>query len=196
LEIKSVLYGKYIKNSEMIIEDKKVVSIVYELRKDKKDGEIVEELVKEKPLTFLFGTGNLLPKFEENLAGLKTGEAFEFNLPSDDAYGPVQDNAIVDVPINVFQVDGKSDENILSIGNVIPMLDNEGRRLNGTVREVGTDAVKMDFNHPMAGVDLFFKGEVTEVREANEHELSHGHVHSSGSCEGCEDENCHSKHEH
>jgi FKBP-type peptidyl-prolyl cis-trans isomerase SlyD len=96
----------------------------------------------------------------------------------------------------VFQVDGKSDENILSIGNVIPMLDNEGRRLNGTVREVGTDAVKMDFNHPMAGVDLFFKGEVTEVREANEHELSHGHVHSSGSCEGCEDENCHSKHEH
>lgn len=180
----------------MIVEDKKVVSIVYELRKDKKDGEIVESLSNDKPLVFLFGTGNLLPKFEENLAGLKTGDSFEFKLPCDDAYGPVQENAVVEVPINVFQVEGQTDENILNIGNVIPMLDNEGRRLNGTVKEVSADAVKMDFNHPMAGADLFFKGEVTEVREANENELSHGHVHSSGSCEGCQDENCHGKHEH
>jgi len=177
----------------MVIEDKKVVSIIYELRKSNKEGEIVESLSNDKPLTFLFGTGNLLPKFEENLAGLKKGESFEFLLPSNDAYGPVQDNAIVDVPISVFQTDGKVDENILQVGNTIPMVDSEGRRMNGKVENVGDESVKMDFNHPMAGEDLFFTGEVTEVREANENELSHGHVHSSGSCEGCDDDNCDGK---
>ncbi len=70
------------------------------------------------------------------------------------------------------------------------MLDNEGRRLNGVVKSLGEETVKMDFNHPMAGASLFFTGKVTDVRVANEDELTHGHVHSSGSCEGCSDDSC------
>ena len=77
------------------------------------------------------------------------------------------------------------------------MLDSEGRRLNGIVKEIGEQSVKMDFNHPMAGANLYFSGKVTEVREANEDELTHGHVHSSGSREGCDKDDCHSKqHDH
>ncbi|MCP4646531.1 MAG: hypothetical protein GY852_02195 [bacterium] len=48
----------------------------------------------------------------------------------------------------------------------------------------------MDFNHPMAGNDLFFKGEVSDVREATSEELSQGHTHAEGGCGGeggCED---------
>ena len=183
----------------MIVEDKKVVSIVYELRKDNVAGEIVEELNQDNPLVFLYGTGNLLPKFEENLAGLKPGDDFSFNLKSADAYGEMQENAIVDVPKDVFQVEGEVDNNLLKLGNTIPMLDREGRRLNGVVKEIAETTVKMDFNHPMAGADLFFKGKITDIREANEDELTHGHVHSSGSCEGCDKDDCHGKqpdHEH
>jgi FKBP-type peptidyl-prolyl cis-trans isomerase SlyD len=174
----------------MIVEDKKVVSIVYELRKGNTDGEIVEALSNENPLIFLFGAGNLLPKFEENLAGLAVGDDFSFNLMSQDAYGEIQPNAIVDVPKEVFQVDGQQDNNLLKPGNTIPMLDSEGRRLNGVVKEIGETTVKMDFNHPMAGEDLFFKGKVTNIREAEPQELQHGHVHSSGSCKGCDQEDC------
>ena len=94
----------------MIIEDKKVVSIVYELRKDSAEGEIVENLKDESPLVFLFGTGGMLPKFEENLAGLKSGSEFKFNLDSENAYGVIQENAIVEVPKNVFTVDGEEDK--------------------------------------------------------------------------------------
>lgn len=177
----------------MIIEDKKVVSIVYELRKDSAEGELVEELSQDNPLVFLFGSGNLLPKFEDNLAGLKSGDDFSFMLKSVDAYGEIQQNAVVDVPREVFQVEGEEDNGLLKVGNTIPMLDREGRRLNGVVKELGDQTVKMDFNHPMAGSDLFFTGKVTEVREANEDELSHGHVHSSGSCEGCDKDDCHGK---
>jgi FKBP-type peptidyl-prolyl cis-trans isomerase SlyD len=169
----------------------KVVSIIYELRKNTFDGEIVETLTLENPMTFLMGSGNLLPKFEEKLAGLKAGQNFKFTLASEDAYGSVQQNAIVDVPINIFEVDGKTDTNLLQIGNVIPMMDREGRRLNGVVKEINTDTVTMDFNHPMAGSSLHFSGEVTEVREATEEELEHGHIHQSCGCSGgCGDGSC------
>lgn len=180
----------------MLVEDKKVVSLIYELRKDKKDGEVVESLTEDQPLVFLYGSGNLLPKFEENLAGLKPGDSFEFELESADAYGDVQVNAIVDVPRTIFQVDGNEDPNLLKLGNTIPMLDKEGNRLNGLVKEIGDETVKMDFNHPMAGQNLYFSGKITDIREPNEAELEHGHVHSSGNCEGCEKEDCHGKHDH
>jgi FKBP-type peptidyl-prolyl cis-trans isomerase SlyD len=182
----------------MIAEKNRVVSIVYELRSGSKKGEIVESLTIENPLTFLFGTGGLLPKFEEQLDGLSAGDNFEFLLHSEDAYGPLIENAIVYVPQSVFEMDGIIDENLTKIGTMVPMMDSEGRRLNGKVIALEGDAVKMDFNHPMAGNDLYFKGEVTDVRPATEEELTHGHVHASGGCgcgghghgEGCVDGSC------
>lgn len=171
----------------MEITDKKVVSLTYVLRQDSAEGAIVEQVDNSNPLTFLFGSGNLLPKFEENLSGLKIGDGFEFGLSSEDAYGPVVDNAIVDVPKNIFEVEGKIDENILKVGNMVPMMDNEGRRLNGKILEISDVVVKMDFNHPMAGENLHFKGEVTEIREATEEELAHGHVHGNMDCGTCSD---------
>lgn len=183
----------------MIAEKNNVVSIVYELRNGSKEGEVVESLKNDNPLTFLFGTGGLLPKFEENLNGLKTGDGFEFLLRSEDAYGPVVENAIVHVPKSVFEIEGKIDESLMKIGNTVPMMDAEGRRLNGKVIAVEAEAVQMDFNHPMAGNDLYFKGQVTDVRSATEEELTHGHVHAEGGCGcgnsegGCNDGSCDDK---
>ena len=168
----------------MIADKNSVVSIIYELREGTKEGEVVESLNSGNPLTFLFGTGGLLPKFEENLNGLSTGDSFEFLLGTEDAYGPIVESAVVQVPNTVFEVDGKLDESLMQVGSLVPMMDAEGRRLNGKVIAHEGDSVKMDFNHPMAGNDLHFKGEVTEVREATEEELSHGHLHQEGGC-GC-----------
>ncbi len=183
----------------MIAEKNSVVSIVYELRNGSKEGDVVESLNNDNPLTFLFGTGGLLPKFEEHLNGLTSGENFEFLLRSEDAYGPVVESAVVHVPKSVFEVDGKIDETLMKIGNTVPMMDAEGRRLNGKVTSIDAEAVEMDFNHPMAGNDLHFKGEVTEVRTATEEELSHGHIHAGGGCGcgsnegGCGDGSCDDK---
>jgi FKBP-type peptidyl-prolyl cis-trans isomerase SlyD len=162
-----------------------VVSITYELRLDTSDGKIVESLDKKSPLTFIFGRGNLLPKFEENIHGLKVGDRFDFNLPCKDAYGEINDKAIVDLPLNVFEINGKVDHQMLKVGNTIPMQDNSGNRLNGLVKEVMPEKVKMDFNHPLAGNHLFFIGEIREIRPATEEELQHGHAHLADDCEGC-----------
>ncbi len=168
----------------MVVSKDKVVSLTYELRLDNPKGEIVESLNADSPLTFLFGAGGLLPKFEENIDGLQVGEGFDFELKSVEAYGDVNENAIVNVPISAFEVDGKIDNTMLQIGNKIPMQDSAGNKLTGIVQDVTEEQVVMDFNHPLAGNALFFSGKITEVREATDEELAHGHVHSHDAC-GC-----------
>jgi FKBP-type peptidyl-prolyl cis-trans isomerase SlyD len=172
-----------------MIEENKVVSLTYELRVDDEQGEVVEKVESSSPLTFLFGRGNLLPDFEANLKGLKEGDDFQFKLEPEKAYGVVSEEALVDLPKDIFEVDGNIDENLLKVGNKIPMQDDSGNRLSGVVLEVGDSTVRMDFNHPLAGETLYFKGEVASIRSASEEELAHGHVHQEGkhSCGGHED---------
>ena len=170
----------------MVVSQNKVVSLTYELRVNSKSGEVIESVNPNAPLTFMFGNGSLLPKFEDNLAGLKVGDGFDFNLVSADAYGEYDDSSVIKVPLHAFQIDGKVDYELVKIGNKIPMQDSEGHKLSGLVKTIDTDTVTMDFNHPLAGNHLFFKGEVTEIRQATEEELTHGHAHYEGGCEGCD----------
>jgi FKBP-type peptidyl-prolyl cis-trans isomerase SlyD len=157
-----------------------VVSLSYILKRDDAKGEIIEETKAGDPLVFLYGNGQMLPKFEDHLSTLKAGDAFEFTLSSDDAYGEMDQDAIIDLDKSIFEVDGKIDNEMLAIGNVIPMRDDQGHMLQGIVVSVGDELVRMDFNHPMAGNVLHFAGKVIEVREATAEELSHGHAHGAG----------------
>ena len=163
----------------MVIDKEKVVSVTYQLNVNEAEGEVVETVNKDKPLTFLYGVGNMLEKFEENIKGLQQGDQFDFKIPSEEAYGQASDDAIVDLPINVFEIEGEIDYDLLKVGNYIPMQDQQGNRLDGIVLEVGDEKVKMDFNHPLAGDDLFFKGEVLEVRDATQDEINQGHANNA-----------------
>lgn len=158
-----------------------VVSLTYQLTVD---GNVIETVTADRPMEFVFGGGYLLPKFEENVNGLKVGDKFSFDLPTEDAYGPKVDEAIVELPKNIFEVDGQIDPELLTLGNQVPMMDGEGHRMMGIVVEIKDEVVVMDFNHMLAGADLSFAGEVVGVREATEEELTHGHVHAAGGCVG------------
>lgn len=181
----------------MEISANKMVTVTYDLRIEDMEGELVEQATRENPLRFLFGAGMMLPKFESNISGLKRGEHFEILLSSKEAYGEVNEDAIVDLPKQVFLIDGKFDGELVQVGNHVPMMSSNGQRLNGVVVEVNDEAVKMDFNHPLAGEDLFFSGSVLEVREASPEEIDQmlnpaGCGCGGGSCgtEGCADEGC------
>jgi FKBP-type peptidyl-prolyl cis-trans isomerase SlyD len=180
----------------------KMVSLTYDLRIDGMDGELIEQATAERPLTFIYGTGMMLPKFESMLEGLEEGKSFEISLTCDEAYGQLDENAIVDLPKNIFIIDGKFDEDIIRVGNTVPMMSTSGQRMNGLVLEVTGEAVKMDFNHPLAGEDLYFRGEILKVRDASEEELAATmggcgcgggcscNSHGEGDACGCEDEAC------
>ena len=161
----------------MTISNEKVVTLVYLLRVDNSEGDIVETVKEDKPFVFLYGAGLMLPKFEENLNGLKVGEKFEFTLKCDDAYGQASEDALMDLPKNTFEVEGKIEEGLLDEGNVIPMQNDKGEKFNGVIVEVKEESVIVDFNHPLAGDDLHFSGHIVEVREATKEEIEHGHVH-------------------
>jgi FKBP-type peptidyl-prolyl cis-trans isomerase SlyD len=161
----------------MKIANNTVVSMAYTLLEKDENGAIIQDVKKDKPFVFIYGSGFLLPKFEENIAGLGAGDELGFALTSEEAYGPRREDAYMDLDKQIFEVDGKIDEKLLQVGNDIPMQNNEGQTLMGKVLEISEDKVKMDFNHPLAGADLFFKIAIIDVREATEEELEHGHVH-------------------
>ena len=175
----------------MQIENNKVVSLTYDLEVD---NEIIQSVNAEQPMEFIFGTGYLLPKFEAQILGKKAGENYDFTLCAADAYGEENPEAIVELPKNIFEVDGKIEEGLLSIGRVLPMQDSEGNRLNGSIDEIKESTIVMNFNHPLAGSELHFSGKIMAVREATEKELNEGlhaeHKECSeggccSSCSGC-----------
>ena len=161
----------------MIIEAKKVVSVHYTLTEGTPEGQLVETTNGGEPLAFIYGVGSMIPDFEKNLAGLKAGDKFAFGIEAANAYGVYDETALVEVPKNMFEVDGKIPAAAGDVGGAFTLTDQDGNRFNGMVAWVGLDKVKLDFNHPMAGVDLFFTGHVEAVRDADPTELSHGHVH-------------------
>lgn len=164
----------------MVIETNKVVLVHYTLTEGNAEGEMIESTNGRDPLGFIYGVGMMIPDFEQNLKGLKAGDKFSFGIKAADAYGEYDDSAVVEVPKSMFEMDGKIPDGVLEVGNVLPLTDQQGNHFQGTVAWVGLDKVKLDFNHPMAGVDLFFTGHVEMVRDAEPAELEHGHVHGHG----------------
>lgn len=170
-----------------------MVKLTYDLRVDDENGEVIEQATEAKPLEFLYGAGAMLPKFESQLAGLREGEPFTIKLAKNDAYGEVNNDALVELPKHVFLVDGKFDDELIKVGNTVPMMSSNGQRLNGLVLEINEENIKMDFNHPLAGEDLFFAGKVIGVRQASEEEVAQllsGGGCGCGSGGGCDTEAC------
>ncbi len=152
----------------MKVTEDKIVTVVYDLTVvDELDGsrELIERATKENPLRFSFGTGDMLNAFEKALLGLKINDRFSFALNPEEAYGVVDEEAIVDIPKSVFEEGGEVDQSILTVGNAVPMQDGNGNRITGIVLEILNDSVKMDFNHPLAGQTLCFDGEIISIED-------------------------------
>lgn len=169
------------------------------------EGKVADKAGSDSPLKYIHGTGMLLPKFEAALEGKEPGDDFAFTLEAADGYGEYNPNFKFEIPKSSFELDGQLRDDLLKIGNVIPMLNSAGQVIQGTVAAIGSDTVTMDFNHPMAGKVLNFSGKVEDVREATSKELTEGlngeylpnECHCEGGChhngEGCnhDGEGCH-----
>jgi len=160
----------------MTISTNKVVSLTYTL---KVEGNVVDQTDTKNPLHFLYGVGQMIPGFERQLEGLKTGDNYEFSVTAEEGYGNIIPEDIVEIPKETFMEDGKLIPELV-LGGIIHMQDNHGNRLRGEVREIKENSVIMDFNHPLADKTLHFTGTIVSVREAEAEEIAHGHVHGEG----------------
>jgi FKBP-type peptidyl-prolyl cis-trans isomerase SlyD len=164
------------------ISPNKVVTITYDLSVTDENQEkvLVESAEADSPMVFLFGHSGLPEEFESQLNGKNPGDEFQFSLTPEQAYGDYDEQALVEIPKEVFLIDGKIDDEMLQPGNFLPMADNEGNHMQAKVISIGDTAVQMDFNHPLAGMVMHFHGKIQDVRDASAEELAHGHVHGEG----------------
>lgn len=171
----------------MTIQNNMYVSLSYELYVgDANERELMEEMTAEHPLEYIQGVGMMLPDFEKALFGLSAGDAFDFTLTSEQAYGERYEEAVQELDKGIFVNEaGEFDAEIVFEGARVPMTTQDGQTVPGHVLEIRDDVVVMDFNHPLAGEQLHFIGKVLEVREATGEDMQQ-FFGGAGGC-GCGD---------
>ena len=166
--------------------ENKYITLAYKLYSiENGEKEFTEEAPAEHPFQFISGLGLTLEAFESQVKDLKKGDKFDFTIKAEEAYGEYDEEHVIDLPKTIFEIEGKFDSERVVEGAVIPLMTSEGQRINGSVVEVKDDVVVMDMNHPLAGCDLNFVGEVTENRPATNDELAEmARMMSGGGCGG------------
>jgi FKBP-type peptidyl-prolyl cis-trans isomerase SlyD len=157
----------------MQISKNKVATIDYTLTNPQ--GQVIDSSRGAQPLSYLHGVGGIIPGLEGALEGKTTGEKITVTIPPEQAYGLRNEQLVQTVPKKGFQ----------GIQTITPGMQFRAQGPQGqmqivTVVAVEGDNVKVDANHPLAGVTLKFDVDVVDVREATQEELSHGHVHGPG----------------
>jgi len=138
-----------------------------------------------EPDEMVYGVSQeVVPGLVAALKDLGKGDRFDVTLPPEAAFGPRHAENIIELDKDIFMRDGKLAEEVKP-GAELPMMTAEGFRVLGKVVEIG-NKVKMDFNHPFAGLTVTFAGEVEEVRDATPEELHP----AQGGCCGCGDHGC------
>ena len=172
----------------------KYICVAYKMYTiDEGEKELMEEAPVEHPFQFISGLGTTLEAFETKFADAAKGDKFDFTIACADAYGDYNEEHVIELPKNIFEIDGKFDNEHIYPGNIVPLMTDDGRRMNGTVAEVKADSVMVDMNHPLAGCDLNFVGEVVECRPASIEEIQEEIARMSGGCGcggGCGDHEC------
>lgn len=170
--------------------ENKYITVAYKLYA-MTDGEkvLLEEAPAEHPFQFISGIGYTLEKFEKEITALEKGANFCFTIPCAEAYGEVDPEGIKQLPKSAFCCpDGKFDEENVFEGNIIMLNDGEGNQFYANVGEITDSHVTIDLNHPHAGKDLIFEGNVIEMREATNEEVQDIVNSMSGcgcGCSGC-----------
>ncbi len=156
----------------MIAEKNKVISFHYTLTNA--DGEEMESSHDKDPMTYLHGANNIIRGLEKAMEGHAIQDKFTATLEPGDAYGIRNENNVQRVPLKRLKGIGK-----VSVGQILNLQTKQGP-VQVTVLKVGRFNVDVDGNHPLAGIQLTFDVEITDIRDASEEETKHGHAHGPG----------------
>ena len=165
----------------------KFVELAYDLYEV--DGENEVKMVgfsKEHPDRIVFGVDDsVIPAFCDAIEGKTVGDTFDITLSPKDAFGPRREEHVMELDRELFNdEDGKFDEKHVYDGAAITMMTAEGYPVSGLVLSVTPLKVKIDFNHPLAGEDLYFSGKIISVEELSDDELQRLMHHGGCGC-GC-----------
>lgn len=122
------------------------------------DGTVFDSSEGRDPLSFTVGAGQVVPGFDEAIAGMQVGDSKTVRLAPTDAYGERRDDLVLDVP-NEQLPDGLVPE----IGMELGLRGQDGQTMPVRVAAVGSDAITLDANHPLAGKSLTFDVTLVDI---------------------------------
>lgn len=122
------------------------------------DGQMVDQTSPGQPLTFVQGTGQIIPGLESKLEGLEKGDKKEITVSPEEAYGDYSEEKVMHVPRTDLPPDAEP-----QVGMELQATSQDGDLYVGVITKVTDDDVDVDFNHPMAGRTLRFEVEVLNV---------------------------------
>jgi FKBP-type peptidyl-prolyl cis-trans isomerase SlyD len=156
----------------LTIQKNHVVAIDYTLSNN--EGSVMDTSKGRSPLTYMHGTGALIPGMEHALEGKSEGDDFKISIDPAEGYGD-RDQGLI------HTVDRKELTHLpdLNVGMELEV-ETEDLPLILTIIELNDEVAVLDGNHPLAGQTLNFEIQVRSVREATSEEISHGHVHGPG----------------
>ena len=119
-----------------------------------------------EPIEYVHGYGMIVPGLEAALVGMKSGEAKEVTVAPEEAFGDRDEELVLEVDRSDFP-----DPKKVAVGDELIAESPDGDEVMLRVLEVKGDSVKVDANHPLAGVTLHYGVKVREVRAATEEEV-------------------------
>ncbi|MDT8321903.1 MAG: peptidylprolyl isomerase [Xanthomonadales bacterium] len=122
------------------------------------DGTEFDSSKDRAPLEFTVGSGDVIPGFDNAVAGMAVGEEKSVNIEPEQAYGPRNDEMIQQVPKSALPEDLEPEE-----GMGLRAQGKDGQAINLTVTSVDDDTITVDANHPLAGKRLNFDIELVEI---------------------------------
>jgi peptidylprolyl isomerase len=122
------------------------------------DGTTFDSSSGREPLEFQVGSGQVIKGFDNGVTGMQVGEKKTIEIPVNDAYGPKDENMVVQFPKANFPEDLNPE-----VGMQLNMTNGSGQVIPVVITEVAEDNVVLDANHPLAGEDLIFDIEVVEI---------------------------------
>ncbi|WP_368031007.1 peptidylprolyl isomerase [Arcobacter sp. s6] len=132
----------------MAIKINQMVEMFYEL---KIENEIIDSNVEKEPITFSYGSGQIISGLESRIIDMNEGETRTIKVPANEAYGEYDETLTQIAPIEDFE--GIN----LEIGMTLEGEDENNEILRATVIDVTKEDVTVDYNHPLAGCELEFK---------------------------------------
>ena len=122
------------------------------------DGTVFDSSVGGTPLEFKLGAATVIPGFEKAVLGMKVGEKKTITIPMNEAYGPHQDDMVMEIPR-----DQLSKDLIPAVGQHLQSTNKDGTTIVVVVTKVTDTTITVDANHPLAGKDLTFELELVKI---------------------------------
>ena len=130
----------------------------YALRPRGGEEDIVSNFDDADPETVTLGAGTLAPMLEQWLIDLVPGERHVFLLEPWQAFGLSQPELV-----QTLRKSDLPDDMELTVDELVEFAMPNGQTLAGRILEIGGDAVKVDFNHPLADLSIEFEVEIVRI---------------------------------